>query len=184
MMAKDATHQTLGELIAAKRAERGMTLETLANETGQTPESLQQIESGDLIPPVAVVLSLSRILGLYSDSLLQGESESEPRTDQEQAVRVRTDHYSYRLLTPHLAQQYLKAFHVTIDAAADLEGPGYQHQGEEFTYVLQGEVVISVGENTNHLRQGDSLHYNSGIVHKLRNPGDTPCELLVVLYVP
>ena len=41
-----------------------------------------------------------------------------------------------------------------------------------------------VGENRNLLGSGDSLHFNSSIVHKLRNLSDEKAELLVVLYTP
>ena len=51
-------------------------------------------------------------------------------------------------------------------------------------YVLTGQVNIKVGENINELGAGESLHFNSNLVHKLSNPGDTQCELLVVLYTP
>jgi uncharacterized cupin superfamily protein len=41
-----------------------------------------------------------------------------------------------------------------------------------------------VGDNRNVLGPGDSLHFNSSIVHKLRNISSEKAELLVVLYTP
>jgi len=41
-----------------------------------------------------------------------------------------------------------------------------------------------VGENQNLLKNGGTLHFDSGIPHKLRNVSDKETKLLVVLYTP
>ncbi|CAO0820188.1 hypothetical protein DFAR_1430002 [Desulfarculales bacterium] len=87
-----------------------------------------------------------------------------------------------RMLTPEARHKHLKGFLVAIESASDLEGLGYQHKGEEFGYVLAGQVQVTVGENNNNLAQGQSLRFNSSLVYKLRNTGYTRCELMVVPY--
>jgi quercetin dioxygenase-like cupin family protein len=66
----------------------------------------------------------------------------------------------------------------------DHKGVGYQHEGEEFVYMLAGQIEVIVGDHVNRLKQGESLHFNSGTRHKLRNIGDKKAELLVVIYTP
>ena len=66
----------------------------------------------------------------------------------------------------------------------DHKGVGYQHEGEEFVYVLAGEIEIIVGDHVNKLNAGESLHFNSGIRHKLKNIGKEKAELLVIIYGP
>jgi len=78
----------------------------------------------------------------------------------------------------------MKAFLVTIDPRQDHKMVEYRHEGEEFIYVLKGEVEVIVGENSNHLKKNETLHFNSGITHKLRNLSDEDAKLLVVLYTP
>jgi len=182
-MARKIKHLSLGQRLGRLRRDKEMSLDTLANQTGQAADYLERIESDEVIPPVAVLLTLGRALEVDSGELLKGEAEEavERRT---QAVKKRTDHYSYRVLTPETGHKHLKGFLITIEAASDLEGPGYQHEGEEFHYVLKGQVRVKVGENVNDLSAGESLHFNSNLVHKLSNTGDEPCEILVVLYTP
>jgi quercetin dioxygenase-like cupin family protein len=50
--------------------------------------------------------------------------------------------------------------------------------------VLDGEVEIQVGDHINVLKTGESLHFNSGVKHDLRNIGDHDAELIVVVYAP
>jgi quercetin dioxygenase-like cupin family protein len=45
-------------------------------------------------------------------------------------------------------------------------------------------MEITIGESVNVLEKGDSLHFNSGIRHNLRNISDREAELLVVVYAP
>jgi uncharacterized cupin superfamily protein len=60
----------------------------------------------------------------------------------------------------------------------------YKHEGEEFVYVLRGEVEIKVGEALHAMKRGDSLHFEASIPHHLRNPSAQKTELIVVLYTP
>ncbi|MCB2194012.1 MAG: XRE family transcriptional regulator [Deltaproteobacteria bacterium] len=179
-MAARPKRLSLGQRIKRLRERKEMGLNTLANQTGQSVESLTKIENDEQIPPVALLLTLSRVLEVDSDEFLKDEEEAAHR--RVEAVKVRTDRYSYRVLTPEAGHRYLKGFLVTIDPSSDLDGAGYQHEGEEFVYVLSGQVEIKVGQNLNQLSQGESLHFNSSLVHTLRNPGSQTTELLVVLY--
>jgi quercetin dioxygenase-like cupin family protein len=51
-------------------------------------------------------------------------------------------------------------------------------------YVLNGKIEIMVGDHVNKLQTGDSLHFNSGIRHQMKNVGKETTELLVVIYGP
>jgi len=51
-------------------------------------------------------------------------------------------------------------------------------------YVLDCTIEVVVGEHVNALGPGDSLHFNSGIQHHLKNTGETDAELIVVIYNP
>jgi len=172
-----------GKRVMRLRKEKNMTLKTVANETGLSSVYLSQLEKGEVIPPVAVILQLSRALEIDS-SLLLKEEKAKAGKDSELDYRKRTEDYTYQTLTPEAAHKRLKAFKVFIDPKSDHKGVSYQHQGEEFIYVLKGRIEVMVGENKNTLSPGESIHFNSSIIHKLRNISTEKAELLVVLYTP
>lgn len=173
----------LGKRLLRLRRDRKLTLKHVANETGLTPEHLSKIEKGEVIPPVAVVLQLSKAIGIDSSVLLREEKRrAEESSDRD--YQRRTEAYSYRTLTPEARHRHLKAFKVFIDPLSDHEGVSYRHAGEEFIYVLTGKIEVKVGENENILGPGESIHFNSSVVHKLRNLSGEKAELLVVLYTP
>jgi transcriptional regulator with XRE-family HTH domain len=173
----------IGKRLLKLRREKKLTLKHIANETGQAPGYISQIEKGEKIPPVSVLLQLSRALEIDSSILLRQEQERVSKKSADD-YQKRTEDYSYETLTHEARHKHLKAFKVFVDPKSDHKGVGYQHQGEEFQYVLKGKVEVMVGENRNILGPGDSLHFNSSIVHKLRNIGKAKAELLVVLYTP
>ncbi|MFO7785396.1 MAG: helix-turn-helix domain-containing protein [Thermodesulfobacteriota bacterium] len=175
--------QPFGKRVKKLRLERKLSLNDMANETGLAKEYISSLEKGEVIPPVAVILQLSRALGIDSSLLLREEKEEEGRKKHED-YQKRTEAYSYETLTPDARDKHLKAFRVFIDAESDHKGVSYQHPGEEFIYVIKGKLEVIVGENINVLKPGESIHFNSNIVHKLRNLSARKAELVVVLYTP
>ncbi len=175
--------QPIGKRLMKLRRKQGLTLKNLANETGLNTKYISQIEKGEVIPPVAVILQLSRSLEIDSSILLKEEKRMTGK-QKVQDYQKRTEDYTYRTLTPEAKHKHLKAFKIFIDPKSDHKGISYQHLGEEFIYVIRGKIEVTVGENKNILRSGDSLHFNSSIVHILRNLSAEKADLLVVLYTP
>jgi quercetin dioxygenase-like cupin family protein len=179
---KKAAPVPIGKKIKQARTSKKFSLDRVANETGFSIEYLKSVESGKSIPPVGALLQIARALEIESGSLLRdSESKLESRI---KAQTKRTDNYAYTTLTPGAENKHLKAFRITIEAQEDHKGVDYHHEGEEFVYVLAGRAEVTVGEHVNTLAQGDSLHFNSGIQHKLKSVSDETAELLVVLYSP
>lgn len=171
-----------GERISKLRKQKKITLNQVANDTGCSIDDLKKIEAGEIIPPVGTLLQISRALEIDSGLLLREQASAAQK--RVKAYKKRTEAYAYTTLTPGADNKHLKAFRVTIDAMKDHKGVGYQHEGEEFVYVLTGHIELTVGDHVNTLRGGESLHFNSGIRHRLKNIGKKKAELLVVIYTP
>ena len=183
-MAKKKTDSkiSVGAKIKKARTAKKLGYEQLANETGFSVDYLKEIESGKTTPPVGTLLQIARALEIDSGTLLRADESKMKRRIK--AYTKRTDNYAYTTLTPGAENKHLKAFLVTIDPMQDHVGVGYQHEGEEFNYILEGTVEVKVGDHINKLKTGDSLHFNSGISHNLRNIGKKEAKLLVVIYGP
>lgn len=172
----------VGKKIKQARTKKKITLNNLANDTGFSIDFIKKVEGGKVIPPVGALLQIARALEI--DSALFLKEQDSRMSKRIKAYTKRTDNYAYETLTPGAENKHLKAFKVTVEAKQDHSGVGYQHEGEEFVYVLAGKIEITVGDHVNRIGQGDSLHFNSGIRHKMRNIGDSATELLVVIYGP
>jgi quercetin dioxygenase-like cupin family protein/DNA-binding Xre family transcriptional regulator len=181
-MAKKKQIQPIGKRIRRARLDKKISLDMMANETGMSKDRIKAIESGKERPSVGTLLQISRTLHVDSAFLLK-ESE-EKIENRSKAYTKRTDNYAYTALTEHAENKHLKAFKIVVPAQKRHDGVGFQHDGEEFVYVLKGQVEYTVGEHVNKLKTGDSLHFNSGIRHDLKNTGKTDAHLIVVVYSP
>jgi len=172
----------IGKRIKRARLGKKMTFEMMANETGYSIAYIKGIEAGKETPPVGTLLQIARALEMDSGFFLR-EQESQLRK-RIKAYKKRTENYAYASLTPGAENKHLKAFRVEIEGMTDHKGVGYQHEGEEFVYVLKGDIEVVVGDHVNRLGKDNSLHFNSGIRHQMRNVGKETAELIVVLYNP
>ncbi|RSD33176.1 MAG: MerR family transcriptional regulator [Methanohalophilus sp.] len=63
------------------------------------------------------------------------------------------------------------------------EHPLSSHEGEEFIYVLEGEIEILYGKETYNLEAGDSIYYDSVVPHDL-HAVDEDAKIMAVVYTP
>lgn len=181
-MAKKQEIVPIGKRIRKARLEKKISLDTMANETGLTKDRIKQIEGGKIRPSVGTLLQISRTLHIDSSFLLKDQGET--IVARSKAYTKRSENYAYTALTPNAENKHLKAFRIVVEANSSHDGVGFQHEGEEFVYVLSGQVEVQVGDHVNKLKKGDSLHFNSGVKHDLRNTGKKDSELIVVVYAP
>jgi quercetin dioxygenase-like cupin family protein len=172
----------VGKKIKKVRTQKKITLDQIANDTGCSIDYLKRLEACQEMPPVGTLLQIAKALQIDSGDLLKEDQEiRDARID---AYQKRTRDYAYTTLTPGAENKHLKAFLITIEAMQTHKGVGYQHEGEEFVYVVKGTVEVTVGDHVNRLKKGDSLHFNSGIQHMMRNVGKQDAEMVVVVYNP
>jgi len=175
---------TFGRRIKKLREDRKLTSGQLASQTGQTPEFIDRVEEDAITPPVSFLLQLARVLDIDPSSFLSEQEKIKIDKKRHESFVKRTQNYSYRTLTPGAVDKHLRAFIVTVEPKERHKMVEYRHPGEEFVYVMCGELEITVGSKVYHLKPGETTHFDSETKHKLRNLSDEKCELIVVLYTP
>lgn len=175
--------RSLGQRLRTGREKMGMTIEDLALETGYLPEMIAEVEEDRTVPPVSLVLQLSRVLKLNMEEL-QTEDEALATKRRSRSHKKRVKAYAYTPLGKPGPDKHLRGYRVAIQAQTDHKGVEYRHEGEEFIHVLKGEIALRIGDNVSRLAAGQSLHFNSSLHHTLSNPGPETAELLVIVYVP
>jgi quercetin dioxygenase-like cupin family protein len=184
MTTKMLDEKSFGAKMKQLRQARKISFEQLTNKTGLSQRYLRGIEEGITIPPVSAVIQIAKALSVDSGSFLSAEEQEASQKRRRESFFKRTQAYSYKTLTPDAEQKHMKAFLVTIDPKQDHKMVEYRHEGEEFLYVLKGDVAVRVGENENLLKKGENLHFDSGITHRLSNLSDEEAKLLVIIYTP
>lgn len=173
--------ESIGRRIKSTREEKGLGIQELAEKAGCSDEYLEWVEEGQVTPPVALLLRLAKAMQLDSSKFLHFSDAPAQRLEE---AAKRTEHYSYQTLTTTDADKHLMAFSVTIPPKTAHAGVGYRHEGEEFVYVLSGELELTVDQEKRRLGKKESFRFNSNLDHHLSNPGEEETELLVILYIP
>lgn len=174
----------LGEKIKKLRESNNWTVEYLSQHTGQSPDFIEQVEKNEVTPSVSFLLKLSRALNVDPGTFLKDEEKAYIEDKRAQAFIKRTKNYAYQTLTPGAENQHLRGFMITIEPRQAHKPVAYKHEGEEFVYVMEGSLELTLNNKVNHLKTGESIHYNSEIPHKLKNLGNETTKCLVMLYTP
>ncbi len=173
-----------GARVLALREAHHWSREALAQATGRSPEFIAQVEMDEVVPPVSFLLRLARALKVDPGTFLREGEKTAIRDQRAEAFIRRTQDYSYETLTPGAENQHLCAFMITIEPRKAHKPIAYKHEGEEFILVMAGELELTLGGKTQHLKPGESRHFNSEVPHKLKSLSDEPTRCVVVLYTP
>ncbi|MBF0224932.1 MAG: cupin domain-containing protein [Desulfobacterales bacterium] len=173
---------SFGAKIRKLREAHCWTLENLSHSTGQSPDFIEQVENDQISPSVSFILSVARALNVDPGTFLSEEEKIKIRDQRAQEFIKRTQNYSYQTLTPSAEHQHLRAFMINIEPKQAHKPVAYKHEGEEFIFVMDGELELTLGNKINHLKPAESIHFNSEIPHKLKSLSNNPTRCLVVLY--
>lgn len=183
-MAKKRDEDTFGAKLKKLREGEGLTLKELAEQVKMKPGYLSDLESGKVLPHVSEILTLSRTLSVDPYTFMGGRPAGASPGKRRKALATRTGDYAYETLTEEDPDRRLMGFRVTIEPRSDHRKVGYSHEGEEFIYVLSGKLRISVSGRSRTLSAGESIRFDSGLRHELKNPGTETTVLIVVIYTP
>jgi electron transfer flavoprotein alpha subunit len=171
-----------GTMVRQLREARDWSAEELARRTGQTPDFIAQVETDQMSPPVAFILRMAQAMEVDPGTFLSKEEQATIRDRRAQAYHQRTRNYSYTTLTPDGENSHLRAFMVTIEPHLAHKPVAYKHEGEEFVFVMTGDLELTLGSKVRKLKTGESIHFNSDVPHKLKSISSEPTRCLVVLY--
>lgn len=176
---------SIGERIKRLRLEKGMSIENLARQSGISAANLEKIEGQDLSPPLGIIVSVAAILQVSVGEFF-GDCGESPfcivRSDNRTSISRFSPSYSYEGLGLQKKNRKMEPFLVTLHPTEAHKVEANQHIGEEFIFVLEGKVEVSLLGHHDVLNQGDSIYYDSNVPHIIKCHDDNPATLLAVIY--
>lgn len=171
--------------------EKGFSRKELAEQAGVTESALTEVEEHKLTPPLGHIISLAKVFGVPVGEFF-GDTGDSPfcivrKDDRAEVSRFSETYsescgYSYQGLGLQKRNRQMEPFLVTLKPARPKEVEPNQHIGEEFIFVLEGEVEVSLLDHRDILQAGDSIYYDSNIPHVITCHGDDPATILAVIY--
>jgi quercetin dioxygenase-like cupin family protein/DNA-binding XRE family transcriptional regulator len=176
--------KTIGASIRRLRTERGLSLTDAAKSASLTKSALSKIETGQISAPISTMLRIADALKVpLAEFFSEGRAQRNFALTRKGAgtpiVRDGTQFgYAYEALALAMPNKRAEPFLLTI-APGDPKGH-FQHDGQEFIYMLSGKLEFSVGEETMVLEPGDSIYFDPNLPHSSRAVGKSPAKYLCV----
>ena len=180
--------QEIAARIREMRAISGFSIEKMAGLTDTTPAAYAELEAGKADPPFSFLHKCAIAFGMDIMTLLEGHSAklshfqvnragTGPITVNEPGILIRNmaAMFKDRLATPYF---------VTYEYDEAQQSKPMQlhtHAGQEFDYVVSGQLKVRIGDHETVLEAGDSIFYKSSTPHAEIAVGGKPCTFVAMI---
>lgn len=182
----------IGMKVRNLRQERRMTLQDLADKTNLSKPLLSQIENNQVIPPLATLLRIAKAFQVSLNCFFEDDRDDTKclliRAGEQCSRQLRSAHnhgsqsYTYCSRAFGKTHHHMEPFEVEFYARQWSDELLVRHDGEEFLYLLEGQLEFHHGDQILFLNPGDSVYYDSTEPHGYAAVGDIRPRALAVLY--
>ena len=186
----------VGSKIKGIRESKNLTIEEIAESSGLSVEQISSIENDQNLPSLGPLIKIARALGVRLGTFMDDNDALGPvvcrAEDRERDSSISfsngaTDarkHMEYHPLAQQKAGRHMEPFIIDINPSEQQEFKLSAHEGEEFIYVMDGEVEIEYGKEKYMLKEGDSIFYDSIVKHHVHGAPGKSAKILAVVYIP
>lgn len=173
----------LGKQVRHWRLVQGLTLKDVARRVGCSESLLSKIENERATPSLSTLHKIATVLDTNLSAILgSGESETVTRANKRNVLWVdgnksRGDGMRLEQLVPAKKGRLLQADMYVIPPGAGSNGE-MRHSGEEFGFVMEGSLCLTIEDTSYVLEAGDSFVFRSELPHEFVNKGETPARVL------
>jgi quercetin dioxygenase-like cupin family protein len=164
-----------------------ISAEALAAELGFDPEEYRKWEAGEQDFPIGALVEIAARFGIDLAELVTGKA-SKLRTycltRAGTAPEVsRRPMYTYWNLANNFHRKKAEPFLVEAKAdTADKPVSLNTHPGQEFDYVIEGRLLVSIGGHEQELGPGDCIYYDSQEPHGMKAVGGQRARFLAFVF--
>ena len=183
----------VAEKIKKLREDKALSLAELADKSGFSSALLSQIENHMISPPLGTLVKLAAAMEIPIGRFFDDETEAPfvivRSEDRKHISRVASTAgvkfgYSYESLAQGKKDRFMEPFIVTLEPATKKDRNSYSHEGEEFIFVLDGEMEVTLDGHTDVLKLGDCIYFDSKLRHRVECVDESGARILAVIHAP
>ena len=174
----------IGRRLQGLREACDVTVEDMASELGVSVDTYEMWEATGADVPISAIYHMAREFGVEFTEILTGTSA---KLDTYQVVRSgegrevdRYPGYHYDDLAWRYAGKIMQPLEVVLDPS-DEPAKLVTHSGQEFNLVLEGTVIVHIGDDEMELNAGDSVYFNPQLPHSQRCGSSVPARFVTVI---
>lgn len=176
----------IGAKIKRLRIKLGLTQTELADRCELSKGFISLLERDKTSPSIATLMDILECLGTNLTAFFSEQSDAKVVfTEDDMSVKEDDELLkgSIKWLVPNAQKNHMEPILVEMEPGG-ATGEQDPHEGEEFGYVLQGQVTIVLGDRRIRARRNESFCFEPTAPHQLVNSGKTPCKVLWVAAPP
>lgn len=173
----------LGLKIKERRTLLMLTQEELANRCELTKGYISQLENNKVSPSIETLEIILEVLGTNFSTFFHEDKKQEIIFTEEEQYTKQFEGYRQTWLVPTSQEHTLEPILVEIEPNKETF-KDYPHPGEEFGYVIEGEIVVSYGDMKKVCRAGESFYITTNSEHYIENKSDKIARLVWVSTPP
>lgn len=179
--------RSLGQRLKELRKKNELSIRALAQKSGLSHPFISSVERNATNPSVSSLKKLLDVLGVTMSDFFS-EKESLQRVafyrSHELTELADGEILSYRQVGANLKGAGMLILHERYAPGASTGEDKYHHVAEEGGVVVKGRLVITVGEESRVLEEGDAYYFDSTIPHKMENIFDEECVVVSAVSPP
>lgn len=174
----------IGSKLKSLRLQKGLTLKELSEKTNLSIGFLSQIERGVTSLAISSLETIATALDSdlsYFFTLPKQKKKKVLRSYEQEAFTIKNSQFiDYHLTLNPEGMGMLPRIQVILPQHEEDVNDPYSHEGEEFIYILEGILTVDLDNNEYELFPGDSMHYDSMLLHNWTNKTNKTVKVLVV----
>lgn len=170
-------NDSFGSELRKVRKSKKMTLQVLSEKSGLSISFLSQVERERRTLTFTSLNKIADALDVNVNFFF-GDSNSNVKKKVKDS-RVEGGHFSYTSLTGRMNDPDFIPAVIELSANESRQVP-YRHSGQEFVYVLSGQLEVELDGIKETLSADESIHIDSSIAHHWYNATDEVTTILLV----
>lgn len=178
----DIVH-SIGSKLRDLRLKNGLTQEELAGRAELSKGFISQLENDLTSPSIATLVDILTLLGSSLKEFFADDDNAQiVFTPQDYFEKV-ADGTKITWIVPTAQKNEMEPVIVELEKGASTDGD-IPHEGEEFGFVLEGEILIVLGNGSFNAHAGDSFYFSADRKHYIKNVYDGKSKILWVSCPP
>lgn len=175
----------IGDKLKQLRIKNGLTQEELADRLELSKGFISQIERDLTSPSIATLVDMLECLGTNIQDFFN-ESVEEKVVFSEEDIFIKEDkdlRNNIHWIVPTSQKNEMEPIllHLEKEGSSIEHDP---HEGEEFGYVLEGTILLHIGNKSYKVKKGETFYFKPTLTHYITNGGNKKASVLWVCTPP
>ena len=173
----------LGNKIKERRKLLQLTQQELANRCELTKGYISQLESDSVSPSLETLEIILEVLGTNLSDFFKENDNKMIVFNKEEQYDKDFDSYKQTWLIPTAQEHMMEPIYVNLLKDGETFHD-YPHTGEEFGYVIEGEILVIYDDKTFVCKKGESFYFEANKNHYIKNINDGESKVIWVSCPP